>query len=285
MESANLTPILNVLDSATALAMVAFSGAAIDRSSSTAPLQLAVLSLLGWGVRQGQCIHAGLAIGAASGVSPNVRSLLESLLTAQYLADSRIDVAERENRLDRYFRGVRREQVKLRSALDHYPALKKVYITELELAERERVEYQEGEKALPADKRLDGGHWSGQPEGLKSLAEAVGMGSDYAIQYRLHSGSAHGNRPWDQALFEPDKLVVIPALDKNEDSGVPLGFDALRYLTWLTAIAFEVDAVRLSGSEQEELSKLRKYLEPIEVLHSKGIIGTDPLTPLSDGAA
>lgn len=276
MNSEHLEPLLRVLDSALKLANDAFSRAAVDRTSEEAGLQLAVLGLLGWGISQGQCVAASFRTTTPQGIAPNVRSLLEALVTAKYLADPTASVDEREDRLDRYFRGVRRAQVKLRDALNDFPILKRVYLTDPSLADREKREYQKLEKSLPAHRRLDNKQWSGAAEGLKGMAESVGMGSDYAVQYRLHSGSTHANRPWDLTLFDPNRMIIVPALDKMQDTGVSLGFDAFRYLVWLIDVAARCGAVTLYATEQEELGSYRKYMEPMEALHDKGIVGPEP---------
>lgn len=276
MSSNHLEPLLQVLDSAIKLATDTFSRAAVDRTSDGAALRFAVLSLLGWGITQGGCVTASLRTKTPQGIAPNVRSLLESLITARYLTDPNTTEKEGDDRLYRYFRGVRRAQVKLRDALNGFPILKKVYLTDPELADKEKTEYTQLEKSLPPDRRLKNKHWSGAAEGLKAMADTVGMGSDYAVQYRVHSGSAHGNRPWDQAIFDADKMIVVPALDKLRDTGVLLGFDAFRYLTWLLAVGSESGAVALYDSEQEELASYRKYLEPMDALHQKGIVGPGP---------
>jgi hypothetical protein len=121
--------------------------------------------------------------------------MLESLITILYLTGPSVTERERRRRLDRYYRGVRREQVKLRSALDFYPAMKARLIKDSILIDRERTEYDRKEASLPKAEKLGRGHWSGLPHGLQSLAEAVGLDSDYALQYKHHSGTTHANRP------------------------------------------------------------------------------------------
>lgn len=200
--------------------------------------------------------------------------MLETLITAKYLTDQTVGAEKMEHCLDRYFRSVRRDQVKLRNAICQYPALNKTYAVDMELAEREQGEYKQNEESLPPDRRLGRKHWSGRPEDLKSVAETVGLGADYAVQYRLYSGSTHGNRPWDQALFDPDRLLVVPSLEESKAMGSPLAFDALCYLTWVLKIAQECGAVRLYRSEQGELRAYEQYMEPMEDdLHEKGIAG------------
>jgi hypothetical protein len=204
--------------------------------------------------------------------------MLESLITILYLADPSVTQRERRRRLDRYYRGVRREQVKLRSALDLYPAMKARLIKDSILIDREKTEYDRIEASLPKAEKLGGGHWSGLPHGLQSLAEAVDLGSDYALQYRLHSGATHANRPWDQVPFRADRSSVIPTLAANRAAGVPLSFDALRYLAWCLAAAHDCGALALTSSEQRALGQRRHYLQPIEVLFAKGIVGSGPIT-------
>ena len=126
---------------------------------------------------------------------------------------------------------------------------------------------------LPAARRLDGRHWSGRSEGLKGMADAVGLGPDYAVQYRLHSGSVHANRPWDQILFDPAGPLVVPALDEHKPMGLSLALDALRYVAWLLSIAHTSGAVPLYASEQNEVNSYSKYLEPLDALFQKGIVG------------
>jgi hypothetical protein len=204
--------------------------------------------------------------------------MLETLVTALFLTDPKATPGEREERLGRFFRGVRRDQVKLRDALDQYPTLKRVFLVDHALAEREKKELQAGEASLPPQKRL-GKHWSGTKEGLKGMAEAVGLGSDYAVRYRVNSGSMHANRPWDMVRFDPAGRRVIPSLAAHRDLAVPLGCDALRYLAWLLAVAQDCGAVALHQSEQATLEQYRRYLEPLAALLEKGILCPVPPAP------
>jgi uncharacterized protein DUF5677 len=271
MGSNGLAEISGHLERIVALADQAFSRARPDRTSDAAPLQPAVLGLLGWAICEAYCVIAGLVTKTPQGVAPNVRSMLEALITAKYLA-APAETAEADDRLDRYYRGVRRAQIVLRDAVSEYAPLKAVYAVDQKLAEGERNEYKQNEGSLPPERRLRK-HWSGKPEGLKTMADIVGLGADYAVQYRLHSGSTHGNRPWDQALFDPQNTLIVPSLEENRGMGLPLAFDALRYLAWILAIAHECGAVAFSQSEQDGLQLYRKYCEPMDVLHEKGIVG------------
>jgi hypothetical protein len=204
--------------------------------------------------------------------------MLESLITILYLVQPSVTPLERRRRLDRYYRGVRREQVKLRSALDPYPAMKAGLIKNLVLINREKTEFAQKEALLPKAEQLGSRHWSGLSHGLQSLAEAVGLDSDYALQYRLYSGSTHANRPWDQVPFHGDRSSVIPTLAANKAAGVPLSFHALRYLAWGLAAAHDCGALTLTPHEKKRLDRRRHFLQPIEVLFAKGIIGRGPIT-------
>lgn len=255
------------------LADEAFSRAAVDRHSDSADLDSALLGLLGWAICQGYCVAESLNSKTPQGVAPNVRSMLEALITALYLIDPAADEAERYDRLDRFYRGVRRAQVKLRSALDDHPLLKKVFEVDSELAKRERDEYEKNEKTLTPDRRLKRGHWSGKSDALKGMADAVGIGSDYAVQYRLHSGSLHGNRPWDQVLFDAAGPLIVPSLSDSADMARPLAFDALRYLSWILSIAATSGSVQLYASEQAQLHSYDKYMQPMDALFDQRIVG------------
>lgn len=250
--------------------------AAIDRAAPLAALQAALIGLLGWAITQASCMAGGLQSPLPQGIAPNVRSMLETLITALYLTDSKATDAERERRLERYFRGVRRDQVKLRKALDPFPVLKETFLVDAELERRERLEYEAIEAGLPAKDRMGGRHWAGLPHGLLSVADEVGMGSDYAVQYRVNSGSTHAGRPWDIAQFEEAKSTVLPSLTKNRDLAVPLGFDAFRYLAWLLQIVGESGAVALKGEERAELDQYRRFMQPLVDLLAKGIVGAGP---------
>ena len=184
----------------------------------------------------------------------------------------------RETRIDRFLRGVRAAQVKLRNALAPYPILKDTFLTDRELAERESEELKRTEAALPLEKRIGTGHWSGMSQGLKSVAETVGLGADYAVQYRVNSGSIHASRPWDTVRFDPGSLLVVPSLEVNRDLGTPLAFDALRYLAWLLLEADGTDAVSLRQSEQKILGHYRQFAAPLDELLKKGIVGPGPLS-------
>ncbi len=260
------------------LARSAIRRCVVYRASRNSGLHAAVLALLTWALAEALCVVEASQSEAPQGISPNVRSMLESLATILYLADPSVTQPERRRRLDRYFRGVRREQVKLRSALDVYPAMKARLITHTTLIDREKTEYDRIEASLPKAEKLGRGHWSGLPHSLQSMAEAVDLGSDYALQYRLQSGAAHANRPWDQVPFRADRSSVIPTLAVNKAAGVPLLFDALRYLAWCLATAHDCGALALTPREQEILGQRRQYLQPIEVLFVKGIVGSGPIT-------
>jgi len=268
-----IVEIRTLLEAVVTLADQAFSRAAPKRTDADVALRTAVLGLFGWGICEGYCVVEALKSKTPQGVAPIVRSLLEALITALYLADTAVSSAERSARLDRYFRGVRREQVRLRSALDDYPTLKAVFLPDTGLADREREEYRQREEASSPEHRLGRAHWSGVPDGLKGMAEDVGLGSDYAVQYRIHSGSTHGNRPWDQARFDPDGLLIIPSLATNASMGIPLGFDTARYLAWLLIIGFDCGAIPLEAAEVEQLNQYRKYAQSMEALHEQGIVG------------
>ncbi len=250
----------------------------INRTARDAGLHAMVLGLLAWTLVEALCVAEACGSKAPQGTSPNVRSMLESLVTILYLADPSVTQRERRRRLERYYRGVRREAVKLRGALDGYPAMKAYLITNRILIDRERAEYEGIEASLPKADKLGRAHWSGLPQGLLSLAEAVGLDSDYALQYRLHSGAAHANRPWDQLPFCADRSSVIPALEANNAVGIFLSLDAFRYLAWCLATAHDCGALALTLREQEILGQHRKYLQPIEVLFAKGIVGSGPIT-------
>lgn len=273
MKQEDITQIRDHLKWVLELADEAFSRAAVDRHSDAADLDSALLGLLGWIICQGYCVTEGLNSKTPQGVASNVRSMLEALITALYLIDPAASEAERHDRLDRFYRGVRRAQVKLRRALDDYSSLKKVFEVDSELAKHERDEYEKNERTLSPDRRLKGGHWSGKPEALKGMAEAVGIGSDYAVQYRLHSGSLHGNRPWDQVLFDPSGALILPSLSDNAAMALPLAFDALRYLSWILSITDKSGSVRLYASEQAQLDSYDKYMQPMDALFDKGIVG------------
>lgn len=250
----------------------------IDRASRNAGLHAVVLGLLTWALAEALCIAEACRSEAPQGISPNVRSMLEALITILYLADPSVTQRKRRRRLDRYYRGVRREQVKLRSALDLYPAMKARLIKDSILIDREKTEFARKEALLPKAEQLGSRHWSGLPHGLQSLAEVIGLGSDYALQYRLHSGATHANRPWDQVPFRADRSSVIPTLAQNRAAGVPHSFDALRYLAWCLAAAHDCGALTLTPSEQRALGQRRHFLQPTEVLFAKGIVGSGPIT-------
>ena len=250
----------------------------VDRSSSDAGLKSALLGLLGWAVVEGHCVLAGLGSATPQGVAPNVRSMLETLITARYLTDEQQNDQVLEGRLERFFRGVRAAQVKLRNALDEYPILKKTFLVDESLAKREREELQKTEAALPPDQRLGNRHWSGLPQGLKSVAEAVKLGADYAVQYRVNSGSVHASRPWDTVRFDSNGLLVVPDLESNSDLAIPHAFDALRYLAWVLAIAQEAGTIALHRSEQQILSEYQKYMQSVDALLKEGIVGAGPVS-------
>lgn len=195
--------------------------------------------------------------------------MLECLIVARFLTDDGADATELESRLERYFRGVRKEQVKSRNALNEYPQLKKIFQVDDALATRERDELKLFEAALPADQRLKG-HWSGL--GLEAIAKAVGLGADYAVQYRLHSGVSHGNRPWDFVKLTSEGLGT-PDLTSSKDLGFYIGFDALRYLTWMLTIALNANTVQLYQTEQKDLRQYADFAQSLEDLSNKGIIG------------
>jgi hypothetical protein len=260
------------------LAQPALRRCVIDRASRNAGLHAVVLGLLTLALAEALCIAEACRSEAPQGTSPNVRSMLESLITILYLTDPSVTERERRRRLDRYYKGVRREQVKLRSALDLYPAMKARFIKDSILIDREKTEFARIEASLPKAERLGRGHWSGLPHGLQSLAEAVGLGSDYALQYRHHSGTTHANRPWDQVPFRADRSSVNPTLVANRVVGAWCSFDAWRYLAWCLAAAHDCGALSLTSREQRALGQRRYYLQPIEVLFAKGIVGSGPIT-------
>jgi hypothetical protein len=253
--------------------------AAVDRDDPRAALQAVTLGLLGMAVAEAHCIAAALRAPMPQGTAPNVRAMLEVLVTVEYLNDDRATEEEAEDRLDRYYRGVRREQVRLRSSLDAFPVLKATFVTDQELAERERLELQAKEAGLPDDRRLKR-HWS-RAGSLQGMAEAVGLGSDYAVQYRVNSGSAHGNRPWDMARVDERGLLICPDLDRNRDLGVPHGFDAQRYLAWTLSIAHANGTVALYESEQVVIGELAKYRQSLETLVAQGVVGAGLVAPPS----
>lgn len=280
---ASLPPVEQIathIETVARLAADALSRTVIDRDSPDAAAHAAVAALLGWQLTQARCVLGGLKSEAPQGISPNVRSMLETLVTALYLIDPKANESEREDRLERYYRGTRREQVRLRSGLDAFPNLRNVFLIDPALADREKAEYDELEVKLPADKKLGRRHWSGKQEGLKAIADAVGLASDYAVDYRVTSGSIHANRPWDTARFEDSGLLIIPSPDGHRDMAIPLAFNALRYLAWLLREAVRADAVTLYRSELEVLSKYEQYMESLEILFAKGIVGPPP-TPAS----
>jgi hypothetical protein len=273
MISGPIKAVREMLLEAIKLAEPVFERTDIDRTSTTAALDTALLAMLGWCISQAYCMHSALATRTPHAVGPNVRAMLEALISAMYLTDPKADPAETKNRLDRYYRGARRAQVKLRSALDAYPGLKMKLIINQALADAERDELKHVEDALPHEHRLGKKHWSGRADGLKSMAEAVGLDSDYALQYRIHSGSAHGNRPWDQVLVDRKGLLVKPVLDDTNNAGFSYGSDAFRYLAWSLDVAYSSGTVCLDDSEIAKLESFRTFLEPIDVLIEKGVIG------------
>ena len=163
--------------------------------------------------------------------------------------------------------------MKLRSALDAYPAMKAALIRDPTLMDRDRTEFLQKEAALPVAEQLGRRHWSGLSDGLQDLAQAVGLGSDYALLYKLYSGAAHANRPWDQAPFRADTSLVIPTLSHTRATGISLSFNTWRYLAWCLAAACDSGALALYPSEQRALDQYRHFLEPVEILFAKGIIG------------
>lgn len=118
MNSKDIAQIRTHLELVLGLAEKAFSRAAVDRASESAAQHSALLALLSWAMCQGYCVVEGLKGRTPHGVAPNIRAMLEALITAMYLVDPATDSAERHDRLDRFYRGVRRAQVKLRGALD-----------------------------------------------------------------------------------------------------------------------------------------------------------------------
>lgn len=260
----------------TELAHTAIDRTVVDRSADEAGLHAALLAFLGWMVVEAHCVTAGLTTATPHGVGPNIRSMVEALITARYLTNDSEAPSELERRLERYYRAVRKEQVKLRSALDDYPVLKKTFLVDEALATRERDELKFTEAALPPSEKLKGAHWSGLPNGLKSVAESVGLGGDYRIQCRLHSGALHGNRPWDLLKLEPTGRLGIPDLNSGQGLVVPLAFDALRYLAWMVKISATAGAIALYRSEQKYLSEQNQFLQPLETLLSQGIVGPSP---------
>lgn len=193
-----------------------------------------------------------------------------------------------ERRLERYLRGVRAEQVKLRAALKGHGALLQFFEVDEDLADREAEELRAVEAVLPQQDRL-GRHWSGLPEGLKSVAEAVGFAADYTVQYRAHSGSAHANRVWDMLEVDLSNPIVFPK-SPIAGTGVPLAFDALRYIGLLLRAAHTCGAVQLYRSEQATLDGVKQYLQPMDVLFANGTLGSrrrdeDSTTPEATGGS
>ena len=68
-------------------------------------------------------------------------------------------------------------------------------------------------------------------------------------------------------------VIVVPALESNTDLAIPLAFDALRYVAWMLGIARDADAVVLYRSEQQVLSEYQKYMQSVDALLKKGVVG------------
>lgn len=260
------------LFSLTTLAEEKLSKGVADRDDPQGPLQAMVLAALAATVRQAQCVGAIIEKQSARGALPNVRAMFELLVTARYLADPTVSEAESERRLERYFRGVRREQVKLRDALQSYPELQAGFAIDTSHAAQEKAEYTTSEQSLPKPERLGSAHWSGLPDGLKGMADVGGLGSDYAFLYKISSGMAHANRPWDEVSFDPGVALILPKVGGDTFAG-PIAFDAIRYLAWLLNMAHELGVVALYQSEQAQIEPLKKYLKPLNVLFKEGLVG------------
>jgi hypothetical protein len=260
----------DTLRSVAALASEAALKGVADRDDPQGALQAMVLATLTGSVRQARCVSAIIADQNARGALPNVRAMFELLVTARYLADP--TAADAERRLERYYRGVRREQVKLRDAMQSYPELEKAFVIDLTHAAQEKTEYAALEKALAQTERLGSGHWSGLPDGLRGMSDVVGLGSDYAFLYKISSGMAHANRPWDDVSFDPNVALILPKSGPDEFAG-PIALDAIRYLAWTLVMAHELGVVALYQSQQAELAPLKKYLKPLDILFKEGLVG------------
>jgi hypothetical protein len=262
------------------LADEAAANGAADRDDPQGALHALVLAALTGSVRQARCVHAIIDAQSARGALPNVRAMFELLVTARYLADPTVPPQAADARLERYYRGVRREQVRLRDALQPYPELQKAFVVDLTHAVKEKAEYIALEQSLSKDERLGSGHWSGLPDGLRGMADVVGLGSDYAFLYKISSGMAHATRPWDDVTFDPGVALVLSNSGPDEFAG-PIAFDAMRYLGWTLVMAHELGVVALYRSQQAELAPLRKYLKPLNVLFKEGLVGAG--APLATG--
>ena len=243
-----------------------------DREDPQGSLQAMILAALAATVRQAQCVAAIVEKHSARGALPNVRAMFELLVTARYLADPTVPEAESERRIERYLRGVRREQVKLRDALRSYPELQSGFAIDVTHAAQEKAEYATAEQSLPKNEQLGSKHWSGLPEELKGMADVAGLGSDYAFLYKISSGMAHANRPWDEVTFDPDVALILPKVGGDTFAG-PIAFDAIRFLAWLLTMAHELGVVALYQSEQVQIQPLKKYLKPLNVLFKEGLVG------------
>ena len=67
----------------------------VDRSSRDAGLHAVVLGLLTWALAEALCVSEASRSKAPQGVSPNVRSMLESLITILHVADPSVTRRER----------------------------------------------------------------------------------------------------------------------------------------------------------------------------------------------
>jgi hypothetical protein len=243
-----------------------------DRDDPQGVLQAVILAALAATIRQAHCVGAIIEKQGARGALPNVRAMFEQLVTGRYLADPMVSDVESERRLERYFRGVRREQVKLRDALQSYPELQSGFAIDIGHASQEKAEYTTAEQSLPKADRLGSAHWSGLPDGLRGMAEVVGLGSDYAFLYKISSGMAHANRPWDEISFDPSVPLILPKVGGDGFAGA-IAFDAIRYLAWLLRMAHELGVIPLYQSEQAQIEPLKKYMKPLNILFKEGLVG------------
>ena len=223
----------------------------------------------------------GLRGEAPNAITPNVRTILEILITVSYLVDPSAKQDERDKRLDRFMRAARETQVKLREAFQDYPILRSALIEDEEVAALEAAELADYEANLPKEDRL-GRHWSSLKAGLRSMAELVGLGADYALQYRLHSGMSHARRPWDHLVVDLSQPLILPNLQRRRTAAVSIGFDALRYVAWILSVAQQQGAVAMYNSEQEQFARFRQFLRPIDTLMSNGTLASTRVPLRSD---
>jgi hypothetical protein len=256
------------------IAEISRDRAVADRCDPEGPLHVATLALLSEAIGQAKCIAAAIDAGCARSAWPNLRALFEIMVTFQYLAAPSITRDVRDSRLERYFRGVRQAQVRWRAALSEHPAMAAVLIRDPALVESERSELEAYEAELPKAQRL-GKHWSGEAGGLRGMAESVGLGSDYAMLYRMTSGLAHGSRPWDTVIFDSSLPIVVPRSGPDNGLARPLAFDAVRLLGWLLATAHQLGIAILYRTEQSALQDIVKYYKPLDVLYRDGLVGAD----------